>query len=420
MGVRERFLRALSRPWFWRAIKPPVLLYVAREGNLPFLLWVEFLCWVLGEAARRRRPVVWINSFLPVEFVYGLGATPFLPEIFSALVAYFGWTRGALQRSNTRISTDLCSFYRCAFGLLDYGILPRPDLIISCSQICDGTKAFYEAMAARMGVPHLFLDVPYGKDRKARGYVKEQLLWIFQEAVRLLGSKGGPEGLPRCVDLARRTERTMREVAELRKAIPSPFPGSEGMSYVAGMAFWSLGTQRGLRFFNALKGRVASRVRRKRGYLPRERFRVLWLHHVRPYYPNPILSFLRDRGVAIAYEEANFPWWPAAEGEDPFDALTEKILANPWTGPIEGRIDLVTRAIEDYHIHGVIHFSHWGCRQSTAGATVVGKAVKEMGIPYLILPGDGADPDNYSPGQTLTRLQAFIEVMEGRWGYMQE
>lgn len=50
---------------------------------------------------------------------------------------------------------------------------------------------------------------------------------------------------------------------------------------------------------------------------------------------------------------------------------------------------------------------------------MVGRAVKEMGIPYLILPGDGADPDNYSPGQTLTRVQAFIEVMEGRWGYTQ-
>lgn len=418
MGIKESFIKVLRKAWFWKLIKPPVMLYVAREGNFPFLLWVEFLCWILGEAARRRRPVIWINSFFPVELVYGLEAVPFLPEIFSALVAYFGWTRGPLLHANTKVSTDLCSFYRCALGLLDYGILPKPDLIVSCSQICDGTKAFYENLAERLGVPHLFLDVPYHKDEKAKKYIREQLREIFHEALHLLGSKGDPQGLKKRTELAKRTERVMREVAELRKAVPSPFPGGEGMSYVAGMAFWSLGTERGFRFFNALKERVAERVKKRRGYLPQERFRVLWLHHVRPYYPNPILPFLQKKGVAIAYEEANFPWWPMIAEDDPFETITHKILTNPWTGPIEGRIDLVRKAIHDYHIQGVIHFSHWGCRQSTAGAAIVGKAVKGMGIPYIILPGDGADPDNYSPGQTLTRLEAFIEVMEGRWGYM--
>jgi len=59
----------------------------------------------------------------------------------------------------------------------------------------------------------------------------------------------------------------------------------------------------------------------------------------------------------------------------------------------------------------VIHFSHWGCRQSSGGAGVIGDVLKRKGIPYLILPGDGADPDNYSPGQTRTRLEAFLEML---------
>lgn len=420
MGARDIFLKALTRPWFWKVIKPPVLLYVSREGNWPFLLWVEFLCWILGEGFRRRKPVVWINSFFPAEFVYGMGAIPFLPELFSALVAYFGWTRGPLQLAKAKASTDLCSFYRCALGLLDYGVLPKPDLILSCSQICDGTKAFYETVSQRLGVPHLFLDIPYGKGERAKKYVKDQLRWITEEMGRLLHRGFDQERLRASVSLAVATEREMKEVAVLRRAIPSPFPGSEGMSYVAGMGFWALGTQRGLRFFKALKGRIAKRVSKGRGYLPRERFRVLWLHHVRPYYPNPILPFLKDSGVAIAYEEANLPWWPASEGEGPLDCIVGKLMANPWNGPIEGRIELVKEAIRDYRIQGVIHFSHWGCRQSTGGAMLVGREVKEMGVPYMILPGDGADPDNYSPGQTLTRLQAFVEVMEARWGSMRE
>jgi benzoyl-CoA reductase/2-hydroxyglutaryl-CoA dehydratase subunit BcrC/BadD/HgdB len=184
------------------------------------------------------------------------------------------------------------------------------------------------------------------------------------------------------------------------------------------MSFWALGSERGLRFFEALKERVEKAVREKKGYLEEERFRVLWLHHIRPYYPNPIMEFLKEKGVAIAYEEANYPWWPERRGEDPLEDVAEKMLSNPWYGPIEGRLKLVRDLILEYQIDGVIHFSHWGCRQSTGGASIVGEMVKGMGIPYLILPGDGADPDNYSPGQTLTRLQAFVELMERRWRFM--
>ncbi|RLA86393.1 MAG: hypothetical protein DRG31_00380 [Deltaproteobacteria bacterium] len=414
-----RFLyKALRSPNFWRVLKPLVCLYVSRERNRPFTLWVEFLCWVLGEASKRKRPVVWINSFFPVEFVYGLGAVPFLPELFSAIVAYFNWTRGPILKGSSLLSTDVCSFYRCAMGLLDYEVLPTPDLIISCSQICDGTKAFYEVLSHRMGVSHLLLDVPYRKDKRAKAYIKDQLIEIFEEARRLLDLRTPVEELKRSLEIARGTESVMREVAKLRRAVPAPFPGSEGMSYVAGMSFWSLGSERGLRFFEALRDRILRRVKERRGYLPEERFRVLWLHHIRPYYPNPIVSFLNEKGVAIAYEEVNYPWWPVPRGDDPFEDLAEKICANPWGGPIEGRIELVERLVEDYRIHGVIHFSHWGCRQSTGGAMVIGEVVKRRGIPYLILPGDGADPDNYSPGQTMTRLQAFLEVLQQRWRFM--
>lgn len=412
------FLKCLRRPSFWSILRPLVCLYVSKERNRPFTLWVEFLCWVFKEAWKREKPVIWANSFFPVEFVYGLGGIPFLPEIFSALVAYFNWTRGPIAKGSLKTSTDLCSFYRCALGLKEYGVMPKPDLILSCSQICDGTKAFYQTISESLGVPHLFVDVPFNKDQKARRYLKFQLEEVYHQAKEILGLKTSLKDLRKSLEMAKRTEFLMREVARLRKSKPAPFPGSEGLSYVSGMSFWALGSERGLRFFEALKKRVEKAVREKKGYLEEERFRVLWLHHIRPYYPNPIMEFLKEKGVAIAYEEANYPWWPERRGEDPLEDVAEKMLSNPWCGPIEGRLKLVRDLILEYQIDGVIHFSHWGCRQSTGGASIVGEMVKGMGIPYLILPGDGADPDNYSPGQTLTRLQAFVELMERRWRFM--
>ena len=40
------------------------------------------------------------------------------------------------------------------------------------------------------------------------------------------------------------------------------------------------------------------------------------------------------------------------------------------------------------------------------------KALEKAGFPTLILNGDGADQSNTSDGQVLTRLDAFIEMLE--------
>lgn len=183
---------------------------------------------------------------------------------------------------------------------------------------------------------------------------------------------------------------------------------------MAGMAFYSPGSEEGVEFFRALRDHIAVRVRGGKGYLPRERFRVLWLHHIRPYYPNSIFSFLDARGIAVAFEEPNYLWWPEPRPEAPWESLTDKLLCNPWAGPLERRLQAVREMALSYGVQGAIHFSHWGCRQSTGGAVQLGEALKEMGLLYLLLPGDGADPGNYSPGQTLTRLQAFAEMLESR------
>lgn len=411
MVVKELLYAFLRRPTLWKVARPLLRLYVAKERNRPFTLWVDFLAETMESLWIRKRPIVWINSFFPVEVVYALGGQPFLPELFPAIVAYFDWTRGPVLKGSEKTSTDLCSFYRCALGLWEYGVIPRPDLIVTSSQICDGTKAFYDALAYTLGVPHIFIDVPYVDGEKARVYVRRQILELLETYRAMFGASTDPFPF----SLAQRAEGLMREIARLRRAVPAPFPGAEGMSYVAGMSFWASGTKKHLKFLEALKERIKAKVDRAQGYLTKERFRVLWLHHIRPYYPNPIFRYLQGKGVAIAYEEVNYPWWPRGHFEDWMDYVIEKLLSNPWHGPIDKRIKLVEELIAEYRIQGVIHFCHWGCRQSTGGAGIIGEVVKRKGIPYLLLPGDGVDPDNYSPGQTLTRLEAFVEVMEAKW-----
>ena len=63
--------------------------------------------------------------------------------------------------------------------------------------------------------------------------------------------------------------------------------------------------------------------------------------------------------------------------------------------------------------NAVIHFCHWGCKKASGGSVLLKDAMKEEGIPMLILDGDGIDKRNNHDGQIKTRLEAFLEMLEG-------
>ena len=383
-----------------------------RRENKAFWLWLDFLFDTMKRGFHRERPVAWISAFTPSEVAYALDLHPILPEVIACLAAHVGVSEHAISRAEQDLySTDLCSFYRCGAGLALEGYLPKPDLIISTSHLCDGAHRFFHNMSQVFGCDHYLIDVPYGGDGHGHTYLIEQLNDLADLIGRRTGHHLDGERAAHVLDLSNRTRKVMLEINELRRSVPSPFSGSEGMSYVLGMHFSTLGSHLGLAFFRALHGIVQGRVDRVEGVIGKEKYRLLWLHHIRPYYPNTIFDILGGLGAVVSFEEANHVYWDPMDPKHALEGLASKILSNSGCGPIENRIEAILEMAERYRVHGAIHFSHWGCRQSCGGAHMIRDVMKERGIPTLVLDGDGADIRNYSEGQTRTRLEAFIEML---------
>lgn len=410
---KDEYLKAIVRnPKTYRFLRPILELLTLHEKNQAFRIWVRFLLDIIGKAYGRMGPVIWMNVFSPVELSYGFGGTPFLPEIISAIVTYLNQSGRFISKSSERLSTDLCSFYRCAYGLAMEGFLPEPDLVISSSLICDGANKFFSLMAHRYGSPHLIIDVPYNNGKGAKRYLEEQLKDLVENAQKLLGRRFSMKRFSRAIWYSSRARTYMKEANRLRSIGPAPVSGSEGCSYIAGMNYYSSGTLWGERFFRELCNYIQNMISSGRGYLPRERHRVLWLHQIRPFYRNEIFEILSRRGVSVCFEEANYLYCPPPDPDKSMESVVRKLLSNVWRGPIDRRIRAIEEMVNEYRVNGVIHFSHWGCRQACGGAPIIGDWLKTKGIPYLILHGDGADPNNYSPGQTRTRIEAFVEMLE--------
>jgi len=339
-----------------------------------------------------------------------MGGVPFMPEVAAAVAANLGWGTDFLKAAEGAwYSADLCSFHRCALGMAVNQVLPRPDVIIATSHLCDGAVKFLEASSRMYSCPYYLVHIPYNDDRQSIAWLAGELSLLAKELNYILPSSAGN------ISLVARHANAAREqivaVNELRKNNPAPWQGDESLSRIV-ISFNMLGTPEAVKYYSSLKEDLSKRINKGCPAVPVQKNRLLWLHF-KPFYPNPLLKKIeQDLGNAIAFEEVSAVTWGELSPEDWWGSVAAKILSNPFWGPGEKRVELVLKLAREYGCNGVVHFSHWGCRQSTGMVGILREALNREGIPFLNLEGDCIDSRNFMEGQSMTRVESFLEMLD--------
>ncbi len=178
-----------------------------------------------------------------------------------------------------------------------------------------------------------------------------------------------------------------------------------------GLTVMLFGAPFGVEYYGALRDYIQTRVTTQTPEQPHQKTRLYWMH-LRPYFGAEFMAHLEDDlGAVIAFEEMSSIWWERLDEARPFHALACKLLANFCVGPVERRIAKAFVNIARYECDGVVHFNHWGCRQSTGGLRVIRDAFKREGIPFLQIDGDCIDSANLQAGPLRTRIEAFVETL---------
>jgi benzoyl-CoA reductase/2-hydroxyglutaryl-CoA dehydratase subunit BcrC/BadD/HgdB len=361
--------------------------------------------------ADKESKIVWTNAFFPSELLWGLGLTPFFPEIGAAASAAIGLADGAIERATaSHYAIDLCTFHRAAAGLTLEGIFPRADAFISTAHLCDvaGQNLANHAYAAQR--KFFFVDIPTSTDDAAVDYVEKQLTATARELCDAVGVRCDAEGIYRAVHLSNLAWDAAQEQLALRAARPAPLRGSEMISQI-GLTVMLFGTTFGVDYYRALCDYIRERVATQTPEQLRQNVRLYWMH-LRPYFGTELMAHLEDDlGAVIAFEEMSSIWWERLDEQQPFRALARKMLANFCVGLVERRIEKALAHIARYECDGAVHFSHWGCRQSTGALRVICDRFKREGIPFLQIDGDCIDSSNLQMGPLRTRVEAFVETL---------
>ncbi len=364
---------------------------------------------LLRQAYLVDKPVIWTNVYTPSELIWSMGGVPFMPEVAAAVVANMSWGTGFLKAAEGAwYSADLCGFHRCALGMAVNRVLPRPDAIIATSHLCDGAVKFLEMSSRMFNCPYYLIHIPYNDDQQSRSWLAGELSLLAKELNYLLPSR--PRNISLVAGHVNAAREQMVAVNELRKNNPAPWLGDESLNRIV-ISFNMLGTPEAVKYYSLLRKDLSERINKGRPAVPLQKKRLLWLHF-KPYYPNPLLRKIeQDLGNVIAFEEVSAVTWGKLSPEDWWGSVAAKILSNPFWGSGEKRVELILKLVSEYGCDGVIHFSHWGCRQSTGMVSILREALNSKGIPFLNLEGDCIDSRNFMEGQSMTRVESFLEML---------
>ena len=384
----------------------------ASASGSPRGLWLNAWSRQFLGAYEPGRKVVYISAYaFPMEIIAAFDVVPFDFELASGLMAAMGVAVPSMEKAESRgYPMDVCSFHRTAVGASSLGEFPAPDILVTTSYFCDGKVKTTEHLGMLHGRETLFLQVPAVVSRESMRYVEKQLRDIARRIGEAVGQRLDEDRLRAAVRSSNRATQTQRVMLELQKHRPAPLGGRELISFSINSQLFS-----GTEVKEQLNDAFVRNMQRAldEGQLRPEKHRIYWFAWI-PTYQTDVFEILRDRQVSIPLCETSRIHWDDIDEDKPFEGLAMKCLRNPFVGAGTRRTDGLEEIMDEYHLDGAILFATPACRQANAAHGLLRDAVAGCGRSFLTLDMDISDPRSYAPGQTRTRLEAFVEVLDQR------
>jgi len=364
------------------------------------------------------RPICWITSGGPVEFLIAMDVIPIYPENHGAMC---GASKMGVQLAEVAeglgFSGDLCSYARLDIGSAithggPIGGLPRPDFLLCCNNICGTVQKWYEELARYFEVPMFLMDTPFIHKttyEHATEYVRKQCL----ELVAFLEEQTGREfSLERFAEVAMLSVEGIelwKEVLKTAEHRPSPLTCFDAFIHMA-LIVTLRGTPEVVEYYRLLKGEMEKRIENGISAVPEEKHRLIW-DNIPIWFEMRNLGQLFARNntclVADTYTTA---WAIDIKIDDPLTSMADAYTGIYLNISIDLMFEKLLALIERFSADGVVMHSNRSCKPYSLGQYDLARMVTERtGKPVLMIEADMTDSRAYSEAQVRDRVEAFIE-----------
>lgn len=379
--------------------------------------------YLAGRYARGHQKGAWVTSGAPVELLKALGFYVLYPENHAALC---GTARVvveiASEAEGAGYSRDICSYARTDIGAMlsgktPVGRLPRPDLLLACTNICQTVLYWYRVLADHFGVPLILIDTPFIYTEAADhalAYVQRQLEEAVPVAEKAAGRSLDMRRLREVGRLSQQASQLWLEILQRCRHRPSPISVFDQFIQMAPIVEMR-GDPVTVDFYAAMLREVDERIARGIGVVKEEKRRLLWDNLPIWYRLRYLAEFLGQHGVAIVASTYTNAWGELAhlvDPERPFESMARTYMypiLNRGTGD---KLRTMQQMIEEYGLDGVILHSDRSCKPYSIGQIDQrDRLIRQAGVPALLLEADHDDPRAFSEEQVANRLSAFLEML---------
>jgi benzoyl-CoA reductase/2-hydroxyglutaryl-CoA dehydratase subunit BcrC/BadD/HgdB len=376
-----------------------------------------------GRYANLHQKVAWVTSGAPIEFLKALDFYVLYPENHGAVC---GTMRVAeeicTQAENAGYSRDLCSYARTDIGSVlsgktPVGRLPKPDLLLACTNICQTVLFWYRVLARHFDAPLVLIDTPfiYTEVREHDiAFVKRQIEDGIEVAEKVAGKTLKAGRLEEVARLSRAASQLWAEIIGRGQHRPAPISVFDQFIQMAPVVEMR-GEPFTVDFYAAMLKEVDERITHGVGVVKNERKRLLWDNLPIWYRLRYLAEALGRHGIAIVASTYTNAWGELAnriDSQDPIDGMARTYIYPILNRGAGDKLATMKRMVEKFQLDGVILHSDRSCKPYSIGQMDQrDRLIRECGIPALLLEADHNDPRAYSEEPVANRLGAFIEML---------
>lgn len=241
----------------------------------------QFMQWAAANAAinplKHGKGSAIVSLYLPCEILHAMGFELMFPEALACYLAAAGSERFFIETAeNNGLPKTMCSYHKSFIGIVESGVLPKPEFIINTTLACDANHLSFRRASEYYDVPQFIIDVPSEYNNSNLIYVANQLKNMASFIEEHSSIKLDNDKLISAVNRSKRTLKNFLDILSVRRERSlSDEMTSQMLSVFA--THIMLGTENAEKYSADFLKELTNCPKQKKGV------RLLWVHTL-PYW----------------------------------------------------------------------------------------------------------------------------------------
>ncbi len=372
--------------------------------------------------------VAWCTSVGPAEILRSFGFEVYFPENHGALL---GATKTAEDNINHAVkigySPHVCSYTTADIGSSlsgntplkqHYGMkgIPKPDIIAYNTNQCREVQDWFMFYAKQFNCPIVGIHSP----RYLNDVSKEDITLVISEMKALVkeceiitNKKFDLDKFKNTVRLSKEATHLWQDVLKTAKHTPSPITFFDGVIQMGPIVVLR-GTQEAKDYYQLLLDELNEKNKNNDAAVPNERVRIFWDGMPLWGRLRKLSDIFKDSRAAIVASTYCNSWiFNEFDENEPFESTAlayTKIFINRSE---QVKTQMLLDWVKEYKVDGLIFHDTKTCfNNSNAKFGLPQRIQEQYKIPTLVIEGDLCDMRLFSEGQSITKIETFIEQIE--------